>query len=132
MYTKTGNLRLVQKINRSLVLNLIKEKSPISRADISKITKLTRSTVSSIVDYLIKKGLIKEVELTSSGMWLKAILLFTPIFLPIAVNLGLSPIHFGITMLINLTIGLVTPPVGTVLFVGLGIAISGWIKLLNL
>jgi len=51
-----------------------------------------------------------------------AILIFTPIFLPIAVNLGLSPIHFGIIMLINLTIGLVTPPVGTVLFVGLGIA----------
>jgi len=54
LYTKTGNLRLVQKINRSLVLNLIKDKGPISRADISKITKLTRSTVSSIVDYLIR------------------------------------------------------------------------------
>ena len=58
MYTKTGNLRLVQKINRSLVLNLIKEKGPISRADISKITKLTRSTISSIVGYLIKKDLV--------------------------------------------------------------------------
>jgi len=51
-----------------------------------------------------------------------AILIFTPIFLPIAVNMGLSPIHFGLIMIINLTIGLVTPPVGTVLFVGLGIA----------
>jgi len=65
LYTKTGNLRLVQKINRSLVLSLIKDKGPISRADISKITKLTRSTVSSIVDYLIKKNLIKEIGLTS-------------------------------------------------------------------
>ena len=51
-----------------------------------------------------------------------AILIFTPIFLPIAINIGLSPIHFGIIMIMNLTIGLVTPPVGTVLFVGLGIA----------
>jgi len=75
LYTKTGNLRLVQKINRSLILNLIKNKGPISRADISKITKLTRSTVSSIVDYLIKKDLIKEIGLTSSGVGCKAILL---------------------------------------------------------
>lgn len=51
-----------------------------------------------------------------------AILIFTPILLPIATNLGLSPIHFGIIMLVNLCIGLNTPPVGTVLFVGLGIA----------
>ncbi len=51
-----------------------------------------------------------------------AILIFTPIFLPIAVNLGLSPIQFGIMMLVNLCIGLCTPPVGTVLFVGLGIS----------
>jgi len=65
LYTKTGNLRLVQKINRSLVLNLIKNKSPVSRADISKITKLTRSTVSNIVEYLIKKDLTKEIGLTS-------------------------------------------------------------------
>jgi len=75
LYTKTGNLKLVQKINRSLVLNLIKEKGPISRADISKVTKLTRSTVSNIVDYLIKKGLIKEIGLSVSGVGRRAILL---------------------------------------------------------
>jgi len=75
LYTKTGNLRLVQKINRSLVLNLIKEKGPLSRADISKITKLTRSTVSSIIYYLIKKGLIKEIGLNALGVGRRAILL---------------------------------------------------------
>ncbi len=75
MYATTGNLRLVQKINRSLVLNLIKDKGPISRADISKTTKLTRSTVSNIVDYLIQKDLIKEIGLTSSGVGSRAILL---------------------------------------------------------
>jgi len=51
-----------------------------------------------------------------------AILIFTPLLLPIAADLGLSPIHFGIIMLVNLCVGLCTPPVGTVLFVGLGIA----------
>lgn len=51
-----------------------------------------------------------------------AVLIFTPIFLPIAVQLGLDPIHFGIIMVLNLCIGLCTPPVGSVLFVGCGIA----------
>jgi tripartite ATP-independent transporter DctM subunit len=51
-----------------------------------------------------------------------AILIFTPIFLPVAVELGIDPIHFGIMMVLNLCIGLCTPPVGSVLFVGCGIA----------
>ena len=50
-----------------------------------------------------------------------AILIFTPIFLPIAQHLGIDPIHFGIIMVFNLTIGLCTPPVGTILFVGCSI-----------
>lgn len=50
-----------------------------------------------------------------------AILIFTPIFLPIAQHLGIDPVHFGIIMVFNLTIGLCTPPVGTILFVGCSI-----------
>ncbi len=51
-----------------------------------------------------------------------AILIFTPIFLPAAVALGIDPLHFGIVMVLNLCIGLCTPPVGTVLFAGCGVA----------
>lgn len=51
-----------------------------------------------------------------------AVLIFTPIFLPVAVQLGMSPLHFGIMMVLNLCIGLCTPPVGSVLFVGCSIA----------
>ncbi len=51
-----------------------------------------------------------------------AILIFTPIFLPIVTKLGINPVHFGIIMILNLSIGLCTPPVGSVLFVGVGIA----------
>ena len=47
-----------------------------------------------------------------------AILIFTPIFLPVAVALGMTPLHFGIMLVLNLSIGLCTPPVGSVLFVG--------------
>jgi tripartite ATP-independent transporter DctM subunit len=53
-----------------------------------------------------------------------AVLIFTPIFLPVAMKLGMDPIHFGIMMVLNLCIGLCTPPVGSVLFVGCGISKS--------
>ena len=51
-----------------------------------------------------------------------AVLIFTPIFLPVVTALGMDPTHFGIIMVLNLTIGVCTPPVGSVLFVGVGIA----------
>jgi tripartite ATP-independent transporter DctM subunit len=51
-----------------------------------------------------------------------AVLIFTPIFLPVVKNLGVHPLHFGIILIMNLCIGLCTPPVGTVLFLGCGIA----------
>jgi tripartite ATP-independent transporter DctM subunit len=51
-----------------------------------------------------------------------AVLIFTPIFLPVAIQLGINPIHFGIIMVMNLSIGLCTPPVGSVLFVGCSVA----------
>lgn len=47
-----------------------------------------------------------------------AVLIFTPIFLPVVIAMGMSPVHFGILMIANLCIGLCTPPVGTCLFVG--------------
>ncbi len=51
-----------------------------------------------------------------------AVLIFTPIFLPVLENLGVNPIHFGIMMVMNLCVGLCTPPVGSVLFIGVGVA----------
>ena len=51
-----------------------------------------------------------------------AVLIFTPIFLPVAQQLGMSALHFGIMMVLNLCIGLCTPPVGSILFVGCAIA----------
>jgi tripartite ATP-independent transporter DctM subunit len=52
-----------------------------------------------------------------------AVLIFTPIFLPIVTEqLGMDPIHFGIVLVMNLCVGLITPPVGSVLFVGCSVA----------
>ncbi|WP_147802742.1 TRAP transporter large permease [Alkalicoccus halolimnae] len=53
---------------------------------------------------------------------LAAIIILTPILLPIAVNLGYDPVHFGIIMIVNLAIGFITPPLGVNLFVASGIS----------
>jgi tripartite ATP-independent transporter DctM subunit len=60
-----------------------------------------------------------------------AVLIFTPIFLPVVTQLGIDPIHFGMIMVLNLCIGLCTPPVGSVLFVGCGIANTTITKLIK-
>ena len=49
------------------------------------------------------------------------LLICTPIFLPVILKLGIDPVHFGMIMIINLGIGLITPPVGPTLFVGCAI-----------
>jgi tripartite ATP-independent transporter DctM subunit len=50
------------------------------------------------------------------------ILILTPILLPVVQNLGVDPVHFGMIMMVNLGMGLITPPVGSVLFVGSAVA----------
>lgn len=51
-----------------------------------------------------------------------AILIFTPIFLPVATDMGIDPVHFGIMMVFNLSIGVISPPAAPVLFVGTQVA----------
>lgn len=51
-----------------------------------------------------------------------AILIFVPIFLPIVTELGVHPVHFGAMVVMNLSVGVITPPVGNVLFVGAKVA----------
>ena len=50
------------------------------------------------------------------------ILILTPILLPIVTAIGIDPVHFGMIMMVNLGIGLITPTVGTVLFLGSAVA----------
>jgi len=92
---------------------------------IEEIPRLVASFLLSITTNKYILLFIINIVLLIVGMFMDmspAILIFTPLLLPIATDLGLSPIHFGIIMLVNLCVGLCTPPVGTVLFVGLGIA----------
>lgn len=68
--------------------------------------------------------LLMNIILMVVGMFMDitpAILIFTPIFLPIAQGLGMSDIQFGVMLIFNMCLGNITPPVGSVLFVGCGI-----------
>lgn len=75
--------------------------------------------------------LIINLTLLGVGVFMDmtpAVLIFTPIFLPIALALGIDPVHFGIIMIANLCIGLLTPPVGTCLFVAAGVGNSDIVR----
>ncbi len=64
--------------------------------------------------------LLVNVVLLVAGMLLEtasAIIVFTPILLPVALQMDIDPVHFGIVMVLNLTIGLMTPPVGICLYI---------------
>jgi tripartite ATP-independent transporter DctM subunit len=83
------------------------------------------TTLVAITENKILLLLIMNMILLTVGIFMDmtpAILIFTPILLPVAIDLGVDPVHFGILMVFNLCIGLTTPPVGTVLFAGAGIA----------
>jgi C4-dicarboxylate transporter, DctM subunit len=72
--------------------------------------------------------LVANVLLLVAGSFMEPasiILIFAPILFPIAISLGIDPIHFGIIMTVNMEIGMITPPVGLNLYVASGITKLG-------
>ena len=79
MHTRTANPQLMKKINQSIVLNIIRNYGPISRADIAKKTKLSSTTISTLADDLIKQEYLEEIgEGKSSGGRRPILLKFNP------------------------------------------------------
>lgn len=79
------------------------------------------SLITATTDNPILVLLIVNVILLVLGTFMDMsplIVITTPILLPVVMQVGVDPVHFGIVMMLNLGIGLVTPPVGSVLFVG--------------
>lgn len=77
--------------------------------------------------------LIINIILLISGTFMDvtpAILIYTPIFLPIAKSFGMHPVHFGLILVYNLCIGNITPPVGNTLFVGIKVGESSLAKVM--
>ena len=89
------------------------------------LPQMISEALLSISDNKIVILLIINLTLLIVGMFMDmtpAILIFTPIFLPVTTALGIDPVHFGIIITFNLCIGIVTPPVGTALFVGCSVS----------
>lgn len=90
-----------------------------------RLPQTVAETLLGFADSPVLVLLVINIVLLLVGTFLDmtpAVLIFVPIFLPVATELGIDPIHFGMIMVLNLCVGLCTPPVGTVLFVGLGVA----------
>lgn len=83
----------------------------------SAITEILLGISSNPVVILLIMNLVLLIVGTFMDLT-PAILIFTPIFLPIAKNFGMDPIQFGIMLIFNLCIGNITPPVGNTLFIG--------------
>lgn len=91
------------------LLALLKVPAMVSNALIS-ISPNDFITILMIVIILLLLGMVMDMA--------PLILIVTPILLPVATNVGMDPVHFGVLLILALGIGLITPPVGSVLFVG--------------
>ena len=92
-----------------------------SRLDVAISDGLTALSGGSTIVFFI----IVNVILLIAGCFLdstSALYIFTPLFVPVANALGIDPIHLGVVMIVNLAIGLYTPPVGVNLYVACGVA----------
>ncbi|ANX13945.1 C4-dicarboxylate ABC transporter permease [Fictibacillus arsenicus] len=90
-----------------------------------RVPALVSETFLDITTNIYVFIIVVNIFLLIVGMFMEAaaaILIFVPILLPIALNLGMDPIHFGIIVVVNLAIGLITPPVGINLFVAMQIS----------
>ncbi|STD01936.1 C4-dicarboxylate permease large protein [Corynebacterium renale] len=91
----------------------------------AKIPQLIADALLAVSDSKVIILLIMMFILLCIGTFMDptpAILIFVPIFLPVVTELGVDPVHFGMMVVMNLSLGVITPPVGNVLFVGAQVA----------
>jgi tripartite ATP-independent transporter DctM subunit len=89
-------------------------------------------SLMSFTDNPLMLLLLVNIILIIVGMWLNqasAIILFAPILAPIAYKMGINPYHFAIVMITNLTVGLITPPVGVVLYATAAVGGISFVKI---
>lgn len=88
---QAARLNTIRDINRQIVLNYVREREPISRAEIARETDLQRSTISAIVEDLTREGLVEEVGIGESTGGRRPTLLKLRAAGPIAVGISLTP-----------------------------------------
>jgi C4-dicarboxylate transporter DctM subunit len=121
---------LLNSANMSAMLLYI-----ITNAVLFSFVLANESVAQQLADWLINMGLgpiafllVVNILLLIAGNFMEPssiILILAPILFPVAVQLGIDPIHFGILIVVNMEIGLCTPPVGLNLYVASGIAKMG-------
>ena len=86
----------------------------------NRVTEQFANLVSGVTDNKILILILLNIILFIVGFFMEtvaAITILVPVLLPLAVSVGVDPVHFGVIMVLNLMIGLLTPPVGMVLYV---------------
>ncbi len=113
---------LESAVTTSIVLLMIGCSIGMSKAmAFSDIPFYISDALLAISDNPIVILLVMNIALLIIGTFMDmtpALLIFTPIFLPVVQDLGMDPVHFGVMMTFNLCIGICTPPVGSALFIG--------------
>lgn len=118
---------LVNSTNTSAIVILLMAMASIfgNILTLEEIPATIAKAILSISDNPLIILLCINILLLIVGMFMEAlaaIVILTPILLPIVLQLGIDPVHFGVIMVVNLAIGFITPPVGVNLFVSSGIA----------
>jgi TRAP-type C4-dicarboxylate transport system permease large subunit len=88
---------------------------------IEGIPRILTESIASLTHNPILIMLLINIILLIAGMFLNpgfSIIVFTPLLLPVAQSIGIDAIHFGVIMIANLALGLITPPVGACLYIG--------------
>jgi tripartite ATP-independent transporter DctM subunit len=110
----------------SIVMMLVAVSSALSWVmAFARIPQMISSGLLAVSDSKVVILLIMMFILLIIGTFMDptpAILIFVPIFLPVVTELGVDPVHFGAMVVMNLSVGVITPPVGNVLFVGAQVA----------
>ena len=123
--TELPEILLQTGVTTAVIMLLIGASSGMSWImTITNIPQTVSATLLGLSDNPLVIMLMINLLLLFVGTFMDmtpAVLIFTPIFLPIAKALGIDPVHFGIILIANLCIGLCTPPVGTCLFLGCGV-----------
>ena len=95
---------------------------------------MVQDAVLKLTDNAVLLLLIINVVFLVIGMFMDsniAIMIFTPILLPALVSLGVSPVHFGVIICLNVVIGIFTPPFGSALFLGQAITGASFAKIVK-
>lgn len=90
-----------------------------------RIPTILSEALLSVTDNKVIILLLVNLILLVLGCFMETtaiVLLMTPVLLPLMTTLGISPVHFGVFMILNLCIGLITPPVGMCMYIGCGIS----------